>query len=94
MYDQDYDALIEIEPTYARVQILSLAAREWLETHVTLDQVHIWDGSMLEIAPCHIGALITGMLDSGLVVATGCDHTPEPSLPGHTAFFLTYLSLN
>ena len=94
MDDQDYDALIEIAPTYARIQILSHAAREWIETHVTLGQVHLWDGSILEIAPCHIGALITDMLESGLVAATGCDSVPEPSLQGHAAFFLTYLSLN
>jgi hypothetical protein len=70
MHTQQHDAIIEMDSTLARVRALSLAAREWIETHVTLAQVHTWTGSVLEVAAYYIVDLLTGMLADGLKVST------------------------
>jgi hypothetical protein len=70
MDDQERDALVEMNQDIARVQALSAKARQWIEIHVTLDQVKTWNGNALEVAPHYIGDLIAGMLADGLKVAT------------------------
>jgi hypothetical protein len=70
MPNQQHDAIIELDNFLARLRPLSWAARDWIETHVTLDQVQTWTGSMLEVAAYYIGDLVTGMLDDGLKVVT------------------------
>jgi hypothetical protein len=70
MPKQQYDAIIELDNFLARLRPLSWATRAWLETHVTLEQVQTWTGSVLEVAAYHIGDLVTDMLDDGLQVAT------------------------
>jgi hypothetical protein len=70
MHAQEYDAIVEIHSTLARVKPLSHEARDWIETHVTLEQVQTWNGSLLEVTPHYIGDLIAGMLADGLKVAS------------------------
>jgi hypothetical protein len=70
MYDQEHDALVEMSQDVARVWARSAKARQWIEIHVTLDQVETWTGNALEVAPHYIGDLIAGMLADGLTVVT------------------------
>jgi hypothetical protein len=62
MYDLQHDATININNACARIEARSPATREWIETHVTLEQVQTWTGDVLEVAPHHISGLIAGML--------------------------------
>ena len=64
------DAIVEMDHAVVRVQALSRTACDWIEAHVTLEQVQTWTGSMLEVAGHYAGDLVTGMLADGLKVAT------------------------
>ena len=94
MVDQEHDVIVEIDRTIARVRALSLQARAWIETHVTLDQVQTWTGSVLEVAPHYIGDLIAGMLADGLQVATTHGQLIGNRSACSTAFFLAHASEN
>jgi hypothetical protein len=78
MHDQEHDALVEMSQDTAHVWALSTKARQWIEIHVTLDQVEIWTGKALEIAPHYMGDLIAGMLADGLKVTTSRGSMIEP----------------
>ena len=41
MHDQEHDAIVEVSSEAARVRALSAKARQWIETHVTLEQVDL-----------------------------------------------------
>jgi hypothetical protein len=94
MYEQDCDAIIEIDPSLARVLVLSPEAQDWIEVHVTLEQVETWTGDILEIAPHYIGDLIAGMLSDGLKISTAHGHSIERRAQCGNMFFMTYMSLN
>jgi len=70
MHNVQHDAIVEMDPTVVRVQALSRTACDWIETHVTLEQVQTWTGSMLEVAGHYASDLVTGMLADGLKVTT------------------------
>jgi hypothetical protein len=94
MYDQNHDAVVEIDSALARVRVLSPQARDWIETHVTLEQVQTWTGSVLEVTPHYIGDLITGMLADGLKISTVCGQLMENRTHFSHDFFLTSASQN
>ena len=70
MHNAQHDAIIELDNAVVRVQALSRTAYDWIETHVTLEQVQAWADSILEVAEHYAGDLMTGMLADGLKVAT------------------------
>ena len=70
MHNQPHDAIVEMDEALARVHALSLTSRDWIETHVTLAQVRLWTGNVLEVPAQEIGDLVTGMLTNGLKVLT------------------------
>ena len=94
MHDQDHDASIEITSAVARIQALSRQAQDWIETHVTLDQVQTWTGSILEVAPHYIGDLIAGMLADGLKIVTVQGRTIEQRGQSSSVLFMTRVSHN
>lgn len=94
MHAQEHDAIVEIHNSLARIQPLSRAARDWIETHVTLEQVQTWTGSLLEVAPHYIGDLIAGMLADGLKVATTRGQMIEDRRQSSSALFMTRASHN
>jgi hypothetical protein len=94
MDDQEHDAIIEIDRTLARVRALSHQSRLWIETHVTLEQVQTWTGSVLEIAPHYVGDLIAGMHADGLQVATIRGQLIGDRSAYSTVLFLAHASKN
>ena len=94
MHVQDHDAIIEIDGFLARVQALSPEAQEWIEAHVTLDQVQTWTGNMLEVAPYYIGDLITGMFSDGLKISTTRGWIIEDRAQCGSALFMAHVSRN
>jgi hypothetical protein len=94
MYDQDHDAIVEIDSALARIRVLSPQARDWIETHVTLEQAQTWAESVLEVAPHYIGDLLTGMLADGLKISTVRGQLLESRSHFSTDFFLTSASQN
>jgi hypothetical protein len=94
MRGQDPDALVDIDPLRARVQVLSSEAKDWIETHVTLEQVQAWTGAVLEVASSHIGDLITGMFADGLKISTACGWAIEHRTRCCNALFPTQVSQN
>jgi hypothetical protein len=94
MHTQEHDAIVEIHSTLARIQPLSGAARDWIETHVTLEQVQTWTGSLLEVTPHYVGDLIAGMLADGLKVATTRGQIIEDRGQISSVLFLTRASHN
>ena len=94
MYDEAYDAIIDIDASSARIEALSYEALDWIETHVTLEQAQLWTGRILEVAPHDIGDLIVGMLADGLKISTAGGYFIEHRSQCSTAFFMTQVSLN
>ena len=94
MYDQEHDALVEMNQDIARVWALSAKARQWIEVHVTLDQVETWTGNALEVVPHYIGDLIAGMLADGLQVATTRGSMIEHRGQCGSVLFMTQTSQN
>jgi hypothetical protein len=94
MYDQEHDALVEMSRDVARVLALSAKARQWIEIHVTLDQVETWTDNALEIAPHYVGDLIAGMLADGLQVATTRGSMIEHRGQCGSVLFMTQTSQN
>jgi hypothetical protein len=94
MHDQEHDAIVEVSSEAARVQALSAKARQWIETHVTLEQVDRWNGHMLQVAPHYIGDLIAGMLADGLKVSTVRGSTIEHRDQSSSVLFMTPASQN
>jgi hypothetical protein len=70
MHNSQHDAIVDMDHAVVRVQALSHTACDWIETHVTLEQVQTWTGSLLEVAGHYASDLVTGMLADGLKVAT------------------------
>jgi hypothetical protein len=94
MHAQEHVAIVEIHSTLARIQPLSQAARDWIEMHITLEQVQTWTGSLLEVAPHYIGDLIAGMLADGLKVATAHGQLIEEREQSSSVLFMTRASHN
>ena len=94
MYDQEHDAIVEVSSEAARVRALSAKARHWIETHVTLEQVDLWTGHMLQVAPHYIGDLIAGMLADGLKVSSVRGSTIEHRDQSSSVLFMTPASQN
>jgi hypothetical protein len=94
MPEQEHDAIVEIHRDIARVHTLSTPARQWIESHVTLEQVDTWTGSLLEVAPHYIGDLIAGMLADGLKVATTHGNIIEDRDQCGSVLFMTSTSWN
>ena len=92
--DQDHDAIVEITSAVARIQARSWQARDWIETHVALEQVQTWTGSLLEVAPHYIGDLIAGMLADGLHIASVHGQTIEHRSQSGSVLFMTPVSHN
>lgn len=82
MHNQPHDAIVEMDAALARVRALSRTSRDWIETHVTLAQVVLWTGSILEVPAQEIRALVTGMLADGLQVLTRQDQDHGPGSEG------------
>ncbi len=94
MYESHQDASVEINWSRARIHVLSSRARDWIEAHVTLEQVETWTGEVLDVAPHHIGDLIAGMLADGMKIATTHGVAIEERAQWSRAFFLSQVSLN
>lgn len=62
--------MVEIDNFCARIEGRSPRTRDWNKSHVTVEQVQTWTGNILEVAPCYIGDLISGMLANDLKILT------------------------
>ncbi len=60
-----YDAIVDIAHSYARVRTLTPHTHCWVETHVTLAQIRLWANGILEVPPHVIGDLLIAMLTAG-----------------------------
>lgn len=94
MPDREHDAIVEITSAIARIQTYSRQAQDWIETHVALEQVQTWTGSLLEVAPHYIGDLIAGMLADGLQLASVHGQTIEHRSQSGSVLFMTRVSHN
>jgi hypothetical protein len=94
MNEQNHDAIVEVGGAVAHVRAISAQARQWIETHVTLEQARLWTGHTLEVAPHYIGDLIAGMLADGLKVSTVRGHAIEQRDQLSSVLFLTPPSQN